>query len=221
MALQQEREIQPERQPVLRLLRRFLPLTEHYEGGKFFVKRAGRVLATPLFVVLVIVETTDLVFAVDSIPAILAITTDPFIVYTSNVFAILGLRALYFALAGLVRLLHYLHYGLAAILGFVGVKMLLADIYKMPIGIALSVVAGILFLSVVASLVRLRQVSRRPAPAADPPVGHSRAATAGRVPLAPEHGESATQGDCGEGRDDLHDHRRQGVFPGEAGDGTG
>ena len=161
MAIQQEdREIDLERHVVLRLLRRFLPITERYEGGKFFVKRAGRTFATPLFVVLLVVETTDVIFAVDSIPAILAITVDPFIVYTSNVFAILGLRALYFALADLAHRFHFLHYGLAAILAFVGVKMLLVDVYKIPIGIALSVVAGILLLSVLASLVQ-----RRPVPA--------------------------------------------------------
>jgi TerC family integral membrane protein len=166
MAIQrQEREIDPARHPVLRLLRRFLPMTERYEDGKFFVRRGGRAFATPLFVVLLVVETTDVIFAVDSIPAILAITVDPFIVYTSNVFAILGLRALYFALAGLAHRFHTLHYGLAAILVFVGVKMLLVDVYKMPIGIALSVLAGILLLSVLASLVRPRQMPHHPVPA--------------------------------------------------------
>ena len=168
MAIQQEREIDPARHPVLRLLRRFLPITEHYAEGKFFVKRAGRYCATPLFIVLLVVETTDVIFAVDSIPAILAITTDPFMVYTSNVFAILGLRALYFAVAGLVHQFHYLHYGLAAILVFVGVKMLLVDVYKIPIGLALGVIAGLVLLSVLASLVRPRQGPRRPA-LADPP----------------------------------------------------
>jgi tellurite resistance protein TerC len=118
----------------------------------------GGVFATPLFVVLLVVETTDVVFAVDSIPAILAITQDPFVVCTSNVFAILGLRALYFALAGIMQLFHYLHYGLSAILIFVGVKMLLADVYKVPIGIALGEVAGILLVSVIASVVRSRKV---------------------------------------------------------------
>jgi TerC family integral membrane protein len=166
MAIQrQEREIDPARHPVLRLLRRFLPMTERYEDGKFFVRRGGRTFATPLFVVLFVVETTDVIFAVDSIPAILAITVDPFIVYTSNVFAILGLRALYFALAGLAHRFHTLHYGLAAILVFVGIKMLLVDVYKIPIGIALSVLAGILLLSVLASLVRPRQEPHCPVPA--------------------------------------------------------
>ena len=127
-------------------------MAEDDAEGRFFVKRAGRSLATPLFIVLIVVETTDVIFAVDSIPAILAITLDPFIVYTSNVFAILGLRALYFALAGIMELFHHLHYGLSAILVFVGIKMLIGDIYKIPVSIALSVVAGILFISVIASI---------------------------------------------------------------------
>jgi tellurite resistance protein TerC len=152
MALQKEREIQPERNPFLRLFRRWVPVTEDYAEGRFFVKRTGRYLATPLFIVLIVVETTDVIFAVDSIPAILAITLDPFIVYTSNVFAILGLRALYFALAGVMELFHHLHYGLSAVLVFVGIKMLLADLYKIPVSIALSVVAGILLVSVMASI---------------------------------------------------------------------
>ncbi len=157
MALQKHKQIHPERNPVLKLFRRFLPTTDHYVQGKFLVKLNGRILATPLFVVLLVVETTDLIFAADSIPAILAITLDPFIVYTSNVFAILGLRALYFALAGAMRLFHYLYFGLSSILVFIGIKMLLADIYKIPIFIALSVVAGILMISVVVSVLRFRK----------------------------------------------------------------
>lgn len=152
LALQKERKIQPERNPVLRLFHRWVPFTDDYAEGRFFVRRAGRYFATPLFIVLIVVETTDVIFAVDSIPAILAITLDPFIVYTSNVFAILGLRALYFALAGVMGLFHHLHYGLSAILVFVGIKMLLADLYKIPVGIALSVVAGILLFSVIFSI---------------------------------------------------------------------
>lgn len=168
MALQKDKEIHPERNPVLRLFRRFMPVTGDYDDGKFFVKKAGRYIATPLFIVLLVVESTDVVFAVDSIPAILAITLDPFIVYTSNVFAILGLRAFYFALAGIMQLFHYLHYGLSAILVFVGGKMLFADIYKIPVGIALGVVAGILLISVIASVVRPRKNEILPA-GADPP----------------------------------------------------
>ncbi len=152
MALQKDKEIHPEKNPVLKLFRRFMPVTTQYVGDKFFTKIDGRSFATPMFVVLLLIETTDVIFAVDSIPAILAITTDPFIVYTSNVFAILGLRALYFALAGVMQMFHYLAYGLAAILVFVGAKMMLVDFYKLPIGIALGVVAGILTISVVASL---------------------------------------------------------------------
>jgi tellurite resistance protein TerC len=152
MATQKDADIHPERNPVLRLVRRFVRVTEDYEGGHFFVRRGGQLLATPLFIVVLVVETTDVIFAVDSIPAILAITLDPFIVYTSNVFAILGLRALYFALAGVMRLFHYLPYGLSFILVFVGIKMLLVDIYKVPVGIALGTVAGVLLISVLASI---------------------------------------------------------------------
>jgi tellurite resistance protein TerC len=152
MATQKDAEIHPERNPVLRLVRRFVRVTENYEGGRFFVRRGGQLLATPLFIVVLVVETTDVIFAVDSIPAILAITLDPFIVYTSNVFAILGLRALYFALAGVMQLFHYLPYGLSFILVFVGIKMLLVDIYKVPVGIALGTVAGVLLISVLASI---------------------------------------------------------------------
>ncbi len=157
MAWQRDKKIHPERNPVLRLFRRFMPVTQSYEEGKFFVKMSRRYLATPLFVVLLVVETTDVIFAVDSIPAIFAITLDPFIVYTSNVFSILGLRALYFALAGIMLLFHYLHYGLSVILVFLGVKMLIADIYKIHVGISLGVIAGILFLSVITSVVRPRK----------------------------------------------------------------
>jgi TerC family integral membrane protein len=153
MALQRDEEINPERNPVLKLFRRVMPVTENYEDGRFFIRRSGRLFATPLFIVVLVVETTDVIFAVDSIPAILAITLDPFIVYTSNVFAIMGLRALYFALAGIMQLFHYLPYGLSFILVFVGIKMLLVDIYKIPIGMALGTVAGVLVISVIASLV--------------------------------------------------------------------
>jgi len=152
MALEKDKEIHPERNPLLRLFRRFVPVTDDYRGGKFFVKQGGRYFATPLLVVLLVVETTDVIFAVDSIPAILAITLDPFIVYTSNVFAILGLRALYFAVAGVMKLFHHLRYGLSAILVFVGAKMLVADFYKIPVSVSLRVIAGILVVSVIASM---------------------------------------------------------------------
>jgi tellurite resistance protein TerC len=153
MARQKDEEINPEHNPVLRLFRRLMPVTEDYQGGRFFVRRNGRLFATPLFIIVLVVETTDVIFAVDSIPAILAITLDPFIVYTSNVFAILGLRALFFALAGIIRLFHYLPYGLSLILVFVGIKMLLVDIYKIPISMALGTVAAVLVISVIASII--------------------------------------------------------------------
>ena len=147
-----EPKIEPEKNPVLKLFKRLMPITENFVGSHFFVKQNGRRYATPLFVVLLVVETTDVIFAVDSIPAVLAITSDPFIVYTSNVFAILGLRALYFALAGIMGMFRFLSYGLSAILIFVGLKMILQDVYHMPIGLALGVVASILTISIVASL---------------------------------------------------------------------
>ncbi|WP_396627422.1 TerC family protein [Luteitalea sp.] len=157
MATQDEHAIEPESNPVIRLIRRFVHVTSEYRGQAFLVREpdaAGvmRWVATPLFVVLVLVETTDLIFAVDSIPAIFAVTQDPFIVYTSNVFAILGLRALYFLLAGVVHKFHFLKLGLSAILVFVGVKMLIVDLYKVPIGVSLGIIATTLAASVVASL---------------------------------------------------------------------
>jgi tellurite resistance protein TerC len=152
---QGEAEIHPEKNPVLRLFRRWVPVTKDYEGDKFFVRRTG-LLATPLLVVLVVVETTDLLFAVDSIPAILAITRDAFIVYTSNVFAILGLRSMYFALAGMMEMFRYLHYGLSVVLMFVGAKMMLSHYYEVPTVLALGAVAGILLLSVAASVLRAK-----------------------------------------------------------------
>ena len=146
-------EIDPEHNPMVRFLSRHLPITRQLDGGRFFVKKDGMRFATPLFVVLVMVETTDVVFAVDSIPAILAITRDTFVVFTSNVFALLGLRARYFALASMMRLFHYLHYGLSLILVFIGAKILLEDIFPIPMPLALCIVGGLLVLSVLASLV--------------------------------------------------------------------
>jgi tellurite resistance protein TerC len=153
LAFEKDKEVQPEKNPVLKLLRRFLPVTENYVEGKFTVRKAGRLFATPMLVVLIVMETTDVVFALDSIPAILAITQNVFIVFTSNVFAILGLRALYFALAGMMQIFEYLNYGLSVILVFIGAKMLISGYYEIPIGIALGVVAGILAISVVASMI--------------------------------------------------------------------
>lgn len=144
-------EVHPQRNPVLRVFRRWVPVTKDYVGGKFFVRRPG-LFATPLFIVLLVVETTDLLFAVDSIPAVLAITLNAFIVYTSNVFAILGLRSMYFALAGMMEVFHYLHFGLSFILIFIGAKMLLSHYYTIPTEIALAVVGAVLALSVLASV---------------------------------------------------------------------
>ena len=156
MATHDEMDIEPEANPVLKLVRRILPITNVYHGQSFFIReeRDGvmKTVATPLFVVLILVETTDLIFAVDSIPAIFAITRDTFIVYSSNVFAILGLRALYFLLAGVIHKFHFLKVGLSIVLVFIGAKMLLSEIYKIPIAISLGVVAAVLTISVVASL---------------------------------------------------------------------
>jgi tellurite resistance protein TerC len=153
MGVQKETaEVHPERNIAVRLFKKIMPVTSEYHESKFFAKIDGRRHATLLVIVLIVVETTDLVFALDSIPAIFAITTDPFIVYTSNVFAILGLRALYFALAGMMNLFHYLKIGLSVVLGFVGAKMLLAEVFPIPIGAALGVIGMVLLLSVLASL---------------------------------------------------------------------
>ncbi|GIW44750.1 MAG: membrane protein [Candidatus Binatia bacterium] len=146
-----DKEVEPEKNPVLRLVRRMVPVTASYHGQAFFVRAEGRLWATPLALVLVVVETTDLVFAVDSIPAIFAVTRDPFIVYTSNVFAILGLRALYFLLAGVMDMFRFLQIGLAFVLTFVGCKMLVSEFIKIPIGVSLGVVGAILGLAALAS----------------------------------------------------------------------
>jgi tellurite resistance protein TerC len=148
---QGETEIHPEKNPVLRLFRRAFPVTKEYVGGQFFTRR-NVLYATPLFVVLLVVETSDILFAVDSIPAVLAITLNAFIVYTSNVFAILGLRSMYFALAGMMDLFHYLHYGLSVVLIFIGLKMLGSHYVNIPTGWALSIVLLVLGASILASL---------------------------------------------------------------------
>jgi len=156
---QEEAEIHPEKNPLLKLFRRWMPVTKNYEDGKFFVRQPG-LYATPLLIVLLVVETTDVVFAVDSIPAILGITRDAFIVYTSNVFAILGLRSMFFALSGMMEIFHYLHYGLSIVLIFIGTKMLLSHYLEIPTAIALGVVAGVLLISVLASLAHPKKSSR-------------------------------------------------------------
>ena len=157
MAWQHEENVHPDKNPVVKFFRRFMPVTENFEQDKFFVRRAGKWMATPLFLILLVVESTDLVFAVDSIPAIFAVTREPFIVYTSNVFAILGLRALYFLLADVMDKFQYLKYGLAAVLTFVGIKMVIVDLYKIPVGLSLGVVAGILTSAILASLWKSRE----------------------------------------------------------------
>ncbi|MEW5800148.1 MAG: TerC family protein [Bacteroidota bacterium] len=151
MVTQKDKKLEPEKNPIIKTFRKWFPVTDEYHGSRFFTKIEKRKFATPLFVVLLFIETTDVIFAVDSIPAILAITSNPFIVYTSNVFAILGLRALYFALAGIMGLFHYLHYGLSLILVFVGSKMILVDFFKIEIQVSLGIVLGILLISVIAS----------------------------------------------------------------------
>ncbi|MEO6052692.1 MAG: TerC family protein [Chthoniobacterales bacterium] len=148
-----QEEMDPEANPVLKLARRWLPITDKAHGDHFFVREKGILYATPLFIVLLVIETSDLLFAVDSIPAVIAITRDSFLVFTSNIFAILGLRALYFALAGSLQLFHFLHYGLSAILIFIGMKMLLSHTaYKLDTVQSLVIVGGLLVVSVVASL---------------------------------------------------------------------
>lgn len=152
-----------EKNPILHWMRGHMKITNEYHGERFFVLKEGARYATPMFLVLVLVEVTDLIFAVDSIPAIFAVTSDPFIVFTSNIFAILGLRAMFFLLADMAERFHLLKYGLAVILMFIGVKMLLLDVYKIPVAIVLGIVGLILLVSVAASLV----ASRRSGPAAE------------------------------------------------------
>jgi TerC family integral membrane protein len=160
MALRRDEAVHPEKNPVFRLVRRVLPMTPDYRGDRFVV-REGAWMITPLFLVLAVVESTDIAFAVDSVPAVLAITTDPFVVYTSNIFAILGLRSLYFVLAGVMPMFHHLKYGLAVILLFVGAKMVLSDVLPIPTHVALGVVAVALVGAIGLSLLL-------PAPAAPP-----------------------------------------------------
>lgn len=148
-----DKKIDPETNFILRLFRKFFPVTKNYENGSFFVKRNGKYFATPLFIVLLAVETTDVIFAIDSIPAIMAITLDPFIIYTSNIFAILGLRSLYFALSGLMGLFHYLNYGLASILIVIGLKMIVGHHYKPPVVLTLGFVILAIVVSIVASVI--------------------------------------------------------------------
>jgi tellurite resistance protein TerC len=165
--LQGEKKVDPEKNLFIKIYRRFFPVTEEFHEDKFFIRKAGILIATPLFLTLLFVEATDLVFAVDSIPAVLAITTDPFIVYTSNAFAILGLRSLYFALASALPSFHYLKYGLAAILTFVGAKMMLVDFLHISVLVSLLVIVLILVISIIASMVMNRKRAKGPVEKAD------------------------------------------------------
>jgi len=153
LALNKQTEVHPDQNIALKLLRLFFPVSKQFAGSKFIIVKKGIRYATPMLAVLLALETTDILFAVDSIPAVLAISKDPFIVYTSNVFAILGLRSLFFAISGLMKLFHMLHYGLAAILTFVGVKMLIDDFAEIPIWLSLVVIASILVISIAGSLI--------------------------------------------------------------------
>jgi len=159
MLVQKNEKVEPDKNPLVRLFKRFFPVTDTMHGDSFFVKINAKTVATPLFIVLLIIEFTDLIFAVDSIPAILAISNDTFIIFTSNVFAILGLRALYFALAGISKLFYYLKYGLSAILVFVGVKMVIAGFFKIPVMYSLLIIISILTLSILASFVFPKKVN--------------------------------------------------------------
>jgi tellurite resistance protein TerC len=156
MALERDESFDPAESMMMRIAKRILPVSSDYDGQRFFTRVNGRRAATPLLLALLIVESTDLIFAVDSIPAIFAVTSNPFIVYTSNVCAILGLRSLYFALAGMMSKFVYLKLGLSAVLTFVGVKMLLAGVWPMPTLVSLGVIIGILAIAVIASIVRTR-----------------------------------------------------------------
>jgi len=166
MMLQGDEKIEPEHNPVVRLFRRMMPVSHEYHGQNFFIVKNGKRQATLMMLVLIVVETTDVIFAVDSIPAIFAVTQDPFIVYTSNVFAILGLRALYFMLAGIMGMFVYLKVGLSFVLCFVGTKMLLVDVYKIPIGVSLAVIGGVLALAILASLITAQREAQATVPLA-------------------------------------------------------
>jgi TerC family integral membrane protein len=152
MAFGGDAELHPEKNPLVRLVRRFVPITRRIRGDRFFIRKGGVTAVTPLFLTLLVVESSDLIFAVDSIPAVLAVTTDPFIVYTSNVFAIMGLRSLYYLIANVMEMFAYLKLGVSFILAFVGVKMLLSDIFPIPVIFSLGVIVGVLTLAVLTSV---------------------------------------------------------------------
>ncbi|MGE3974394.1 MAG: TerC family protein [Bdellovibrionales bacterium] len=160
-----DEEHQPEKNIIIRLLKKVLPISDQYDGGNFLTVKNGKRMGTPLLLVLVAVETTDVVFAMDSIPAVIAITRDPFIVFTSNIFAILGLRSMFFVLAGVMNLFEYLSYGVAVILVYVGVKMLLMDVYKIPVHVTLIIMANIILVSILMSVLKKRRTEKNAKPA--------------------------------------------------------
>lgn len=161
MGFQGETQIEPEHNIVLRIFKKIFPVSSKYDEGNFFIRQNNKFYATPMFIVLLVVESSDLVFAVDSIPAIIAVTRNPFIVFTSNIFAILGLRALYFALSSFVERFYYLKYALSVILTYVGIKMLVTHFYKIPTGISLLIIVGVLGLAVLMSFVREKKTKKR------------------------------------------------------------
>jgi len=155
-----DKKVDPEKNPMIVTLRKFLPITPKYHGDHFFVKIKNKLHATPMFVVMVVIVITDVIFAVDSIPAVLAITSDPFIAYSSNMFAVMGLRALFFVVEGMIQLFHYINYGLAVILSFIGVKLLLSHFYHFPVSWTLGVIGGVLAISIIASIIWPKKKSR-------------------------------------------------------------
>ena len=161
MLAHKEEEFDPSKMPVLKALKKIMPLKDNYHGENFFVKDAGKLFATPLFATVLVIETSDLIFAIDSIPAVLSITHDTFIVYTSNIFAIIGLRSLYFLLAGMAGKFEYLKYGIAAVLVFVGVKMLISHFYHFPTALSLLVIVVILTIAIAASVIRKKRVEAK------------------------------------------------------------
>ena len=161
MLAHKEEEFDPSKMPVLKALKKIMPLKDNYHGENFFVKDAGKLFATPLFATVLVIETSDLIFAIDSIPAVLSITHDTFIVYTSNIFAIIGLRSLYFLLAGMAGKFEYLKYGIAAVLVFVGVKMLISHFYHFPTALSLLVIVVILTIAISASVIRKKRVEAK------------------------------------------------------------
>ncbi len=160
LLITEEKEFHPEDTIVYKVAKRLIPLKPDHANGRFFIREGKKLYATPMFLTLLFVESSDVMFAIDSVPAILAISRDPFVVYTSNIFAILGLRSLYFAAAGILPLFHFLHYGLAFILGFIGFKMLIAEFYKIPVLISLLLIVSAVFVSILASLLSKRPKSR-------------------------------------------------------------